>query len=114
PFGRSLEERQKIAFQSQHQDLAFRVAEADIVFQEFRRAVLADHQARKEHAMKGSAFGSHALYGWQHDLPHHPLFQRFGHEGSGGEGAHASGVWSMIAVEDALVVLRARKWQGGL
>ena len=43
--------RQQIGLEPQHQRLAFRIAEADIVFDELWRAVL-DHQPGIEHALE--------------------------------------------------------------
>ncbi len=47
-----MKDRQKVAFEPHHQHLAFRIAEADIVFDEFR-PLGGDHQAGKEDALKG-------------------------------------------------------------
>ncbi len=54
--------RNDIAFEAQHQNLAFGIAEAGIVFDEARTAVF-DHQPGIEHARIGHPLGLHARHG---------------------------------------------------
>ena len=113
PFGAHLIERarsggvqqgQKIAFQPHHQDLAFRIAEADIVFDQFRPPG-GDHQAGEEYAAEGMAALSHAAHRRLDDLLHRALDQSRRHHRGRRIGAHTAGVRTGIAVADTLVVL---------
>ncbi|MNI33698.1 hypothetical protein D3C73_876580 [compost metagenome] len=108
-----IEQFEKIALQPHHQHLAFRVAEADIVFDQFR-TLLGDHQAGKEHAGERMAAFRHAADGRLDNFLHRPLDHFGRHHRGRGIGAHAARVRSGIAVAHTLVVLRGCQRQRGL
>jgi hypothetical protein len=105
--------RHQIRHQPQHQHLAFRIAEADIVFDQLR-AALGDHQPGKQHASVGRAHRLHGAHGRLDDLVHYALVHFRRHDRRRRIGAHAAGVGTLVAVADALVVLRRGKRDRGL
>ena len=71
------------------------------------------HQARIENARIGRSARAHAGKRRFDDLAHDTGLQ-LGRQHSGGRiGAHAAGVRTLVAVEDALVVLRRAEGEGG-
>ena len=105
PVARRQQRRQKIRHQPQHQHLAFRIAEADIVFDQLR-AIFGDHQSGEQHAFVGRAHRLHGAHGRHDDLVHHALVHFRRHDRRRRIGAHAAGIGTLVAVADALVVLR--------
>ncbi len=103
---------QRLAPQPHHQHLAFRVAEAGIVLDQPRRAVL-DHQPDIEHAGIGRAAARHLGHGRAHDFVQRARGDRVVHDRRGRIGAHAAGVGAGVAVAHALVVLRGAEGQAG-
>ncbi len=106
--------RQRIILQAGHDDLAFGIAEADIVFDDAWAVLVVDHQADEEDAAIGAAILLHADDGGRDDLVHHALLHGCIEDGRGRVGAHAAGVGAGVAIADALVVLRACERHGGL
>ena len=105
--------RHQIRHQTQHQHLGFRIAKAHIVFDELR-SFGGDHQPGIEHALVGRAHGFHrASVGVMISR-----MTRAAHGlvdiGRRRIGAHAAGVRSLVAVTDALVILRRGQRDRGL
>ena len=95
----------EIGHQAQHQHLAFGIAEAHVVLDQLG-ALLRDHQSGEQHARERRA---HLLHGGDRrfdDLLHRALCDVRRHDGRGRIGAHAAGVWALVAVEGAFVILR--------
>ena len=109
--GAGVQEVDKIGVQAHHQSLAFRVDEADIVFEEDGFAVY-DHDAREEDSGEGVAVGFHAFDGGFDQGGYDFLFHRIGDEMGGGIGTHAAGVEAGIAVANAFVVLGGGEGEG--
>ena len=101
----SLHQFDQIAFEPHHQHLAFRVAEARIVFDQLR-AVLGQHQPGIEHARIGRTLGGHGAHRRLDDLAHDLCLQILAQHGGGRIGAHAAGVGPGVALAHALVILR--------
>ena len=102
----------EVGVEAHHQALGFRVAEANIVFKEFR-AVFGEHEACEEDAFEGCIFFLHGGHGGQDNGLHDLFAQGFGHDGRGGVSAHAAGVGAGVAVADAFVVLGVAEFDGG-
>ena len=94
PLGGGEQRRQEIGVEPQHQRLAFRIAEADIVFDELWRAVL-DHQPGIEHALERRAGVSHRAHRRLDDLRHDAAAERGRHDRRRRVGAHAAGVGAL-------------------
>ena len=100
-----IERGQQVALPARQDDLRFGIAEAAVEF-EHLRSVAGQHETRVEHAAIGdAAFAQLAQRRFKHGgADHRP--ERVGHDRRGRIGAHAAGVRALVAVEDALVVLR--------
>ena len=94
---------EKIALQQRQHHLGLRIAEAAVVLDDLR-PVFGDHQAKVEAALEGAALGVHGPHRGQEDLLHAALRHRPGVIGVGGDGAHAAGVETGVAVAGALMV----------
>ncbi len=111
--GRGVEDGQQITFQAHHQHLAFWIAEAHVVFNEFR-ALGGNHQSSKEHAGEGITIFRHARDRRLDDFFHGALHHGRGHYGGGRIGTHAARIRTGITITDALVILRGCERQRGL
>ncbi len=67
-----LEHHRKIALETGHDGLGFRVAHAAVEFQRLGAALGVDHQPGVEKAGERNAVGRHAFDGGQDDFAHHP------------------------------------------
>ena len=103
----------QVRLQAQHQHLVFRIAEAHVVLDQLRSAV-ADHQPGEQHALVRRAHRLHRPHRRQHDLVHGAPDHLRRHHRRRRIGAHAAGVGALVAVEDALVVLRGDERDRGL
>ncbi len=99
-------ERHQIALEAHHQHLAFRIAEAGVVFDQLG-AFARQHQSGEEHALIGVALLAHGAHRGFDDLGHHAGLQFGGQDRGGGIGAHAAGVRAGVPVAHALVILGA-------
>ena len=72
-----------------------------------------DHDAGVQEAEVRRAFARERRDRGQHHLAHDALVHRRGHDRRGRIGAHAAGVRAVVAVAQALVVLRRRERQHG-
>src|SRR5690606_17202045 len=94
-----------VRFHAQHDRLGFRVAEAAVELDHFRRTVGVDHQAGVQEAFVRMTFGGHAVDGGVDHLVHDALVHiRRDYRGRR-IGTHAAGVGAGIAVAYPLVVL---------
>ena len=103
----------QIRHQPQHQHLAFGIAEAHVVFENLG-SIRGEHQPGIEHAAERGAARLHGPQRRQHDLVHGARGERRRQGGRRRIGPHAAGIWSMIAVEDPLVILRRGERNGVL
>ena len=113
PLSHGEQGREQIGLEPQHQRLRLGIAEAHVVFDQLRRAVL-DHQPGIEHALERRAALAHGAHRRRDDLLHDARAEFWRHDRRGRVGAHAAGVGALVAVEGALVVLRRGERQHGL
>ena len=92
--------------------MAFGIAEAHVVFDQFGLAVL-NHEADEKDAFKRRAAFGHLVHAGLYDLGECLLRDGIGHHGRGGVGAHATCVWASVAVADAFMVLGRANGQHG-
>ena len=102
--------RHEVGLEPHHQHLALGIAEAAVVFEDLR-ALRGDHQPGIEHALERRAVRGHGARGRQDDLVHGALLHGGVEDRRRRIGAHAAGVGALVAVEGALVVLRADQRQ---
>ena len=105
--------RRQIATQAPHQRLTFGIAETHVELDQFRPRG-SDHETGEQHANEGTTLGLHATQRRQNDLLHGLVAHRVGEDWRGRISAHAAGVWALVAIISALVILRRRQGQGGL
>ena len=105
--------RHDVRHHPQHQHLAFRIAEADIVFEQFG-SLGCEHHAGIQHAAERRAARLHAGHGRNDDLRHDLGVNVRCHEWRRRIGAHAAGVRPLVVIEHPLVVLRGCQRDGGL
>ena len=113
PVARRHQRRHQVRHHAQHQHLTFRIAEAHIVFDQLR-AILGDHQSGEQHALVRRAGTLQRAHGRMNDLVHHAPVHLVGHDRRRRIGAHAAGVRPLVAIADALVVLRRSERDRGL
>ena len=105
PGGRRMHGVEQLRPEPHGEDLRLGIAEADVVLDEARRAVL-DHQPDIEHALERGPPPDHLGERRADDTGDRCLGHLRGHHRRRRVGAHAAGVRPAIAVEGALVVLR--------
>ena len=103
--GNSEHQCSKIAFKTRHQNLAFGVTKAGIIFNELG-AFFGQHKARKQHTGIGHIVGSHVGDGRPDDALHHLRLQCLGKNNSGRIRPHATRIGPGVTIAHALVILR--------
>ena len=88
--------------------MGFRVAHAAVEFQRFGLALRVNHQAGIQKTGERDAVLLHAFDGGQNDFAHRPAMHFRGHHWCRGISTHAAGVGTLVAIEQALVVLAGR------
>ena len=104
---------EQVVLQPRHDHLAFRIAEAGVVFDQLR-AVLADHQAGEQHALEGAALGLHRRDRRLDDLAPSPARRSRASPPGPANRRPCRRCSARVAVADALVILRRGKSQSAL
>ena len=110
PLGAGQKQVQHLSAKPHHQRLAFRIAEADVVFDQPRPAFM-DHQPRVEDTLEGHSPRRHLGHGRAHDLRHHLFLQCVRQDRRGAVCAHAASVGAVVPFAHALVVLGCAQGQ---
>src|SRR5215203_5838285 len=96
--------RRQVVVDQRQYNLRFRVAEANVEFDDFW-SLTRQHEAGIQEAAVLVAVGAHPRDNRTHDLLHDPLAHRAVNERARGKRPHATGVRAAVAVERTLVVL---------
>ncbi len=113
PLGHRQHHCQQVTLETQHQHLAFGIAEPGVIFDQLG-ALRRQHQPGIEHAGEGRPLGAQRVDRRPHDPVDRLLLQLGSQDARGAVGAHAAGIGAGIAVADTLVILRRAEGQEGL
>ncbi len=107
-FGRGGQKFDKVFIEQRQDDLCFRIAEAAVVFHDFRSG-FRDHQSHIQTSFVGKTFIHHSVKCRCNNRVADFFEDLFGHDRRRCIRAHPAGIFPLIPIKNALVVLRGNQ-----